>query len=248
MRTEKAEGPQEPGNGRQHRDIGKRPRRGPKHGPIGFGSVMRDVKGGAGGAVLGDPSLAPGAGAPGALGATTVVGQACFDPALAQAVQADAGVAAAKAMGAIEGAVEQLNRDTFGVRDASDALVAQDRSATHQANVQPHVPTPLGRMTPAALLETVLDEATRLEIEEASKELHVELEPADLGPVVVRLRRGPDGALDIRFRAREGDAARVLESGSELLRERLAAAGYANVAIDVRHDVELRLTGITSER
>ena len=96
-------------------------------------------------------------------------------------------------------------------------------------------------MTPAALLETVLDEATKLEIEQASKELHVELEPADLGPLVVRLRRGPDGSLDIEFRAREGDAARLLESGSELLRDRLFEAGFAKVAIDVEHDAELRL-------
>lgn len=241
MKTPRAEGPQEPNNGRQQKDVGKRPKRGAKDGPIGFGSVLRDVKpGAAGGAMPADGTAIP------ALPGTPTIGQAGFDPALAQALQVDAGAAAAKAMGAVEGAVEQLNEDTFGVQDASTALAAQDRSIAHQATVQPHVPTPLGRMTPSALLETVLDEATMLEIEQASKELHVELEPADLGPVVVRLRRGPDGALDISFRAREGDAARVLESGSELLRDRLASAGFANVAIDVRHDAELRLTGVTT--
>ena len=91
-------------------------------------------------------------------------------------------------------------------------------------------------------LETVLDESRLLEIEEAMKELHVELEPEDLGPVVVRLRKGPDGTLDIGFRAREGDAARVLEQGTDDLRSRLFEAGFASVTIDVAHDDELRLT------
>lgn len=231
MKTEKVEGPQEPNNNRRQRSAGARPKRSAANGPLGFGSVMRDVRGGK-----------PGEAMPG----TTMVGQAGFDPALAQAVQVDAGAAAARAMGAVESAVDRVNDASFGVRDASEALQAQDRSVTHQAQVQPHVPTSLGRMTPAALIETVLDEATMLEIEEAGKELHVELEPEDLGPVVVRLRKGPDGTLDIGFRAREGDAARVLEAGSELLRERLAAAGFSTVAIDVRHDEDLRLTGVTS--
>jgi len=229
MRTEKAEGPQEPGNGKQQRDVGKRPRRGGKQGPLGFGSVMQDVR-------------------KDGHQATTTIGQPGYDPALAMAAQVDAGAKAAQAMGAVGGAVEQLNQASYGVQDPSEALAAKDRSATQQAQAQPHVPTPLGRMTPAALIETVLDEATKLEIEQASKELHVELEPEDLGPVVVRLRKGPDGTLEIGFRARQGDAARMLESGSELLRERLATAGFGSVAIDVRHDAELRLTGYTSER
>jgi flagellar hook-length control protein FliK len=224
VKTEKAEGPQEPNNGRQQRDVGKRPKRGGKQGPIGFGSVLDDVKPG-GGAGQG----------------TTTIGAPGFDPALLQAAMADAGAKAASSMGAVEGAVDQLNDESYGVQDASDALVQQDRSTTHQAQAQPHVPTPLGRMTPAALIETVLDEATKLDIERASKELHVELEPEDLGPVVVRLRKGPDGTLDIGFTTRQGDAARVLDSGSELLRERLAAAGFPTVKIDVRHDQDLRL-------
>lgn len=234
MRTEKVEGPQEPNNNRKQRHDGSRPKRSAQHGPLGFGSVMSDVRGGDGEGRAKD-------GAAG--GTTTGAGQANVDPALLQALQTDPGAVAAQAMGGLEGAVEQLNDESFGVQDASEALLAQDRSTTHQAQAQPYVPTPLGRMTPAALLETVLDEATRLEIEQASRELHVELEPADLGPLIVRLRKGPDGSLDIGFRAREGDAARVLESGSELLRDRLAEAGFANVAIDVRHDAELRLTG-----
>jgi flagellar hook-length control protein FliK len=96
-------------------------------------------------------------------------------------------------------------------------------------------------MTPSALLSTVLDESRKLEIAEAMKELHVELEPEDLGPVVVRLRKGPDGSLEIGFRAREGDAAEALQEGTERLKAQLFDAGFAAVSIDVEHDVELRL-------
>jgi len=230
MKTPKAEGPQEPENKRKQRTPGARPKRSASGGPVGFGNVMRDVRGGNG---TGD----------GGACATASPGSANFDPALAQALKLDPGACASRQMGATLTSVQQLNADTFGVRDATDLLRAQDRSPHLQAQAQLLHPSPVARMTPAALLDRVLDEATRLEIAEASKELHVELEPADLGPLIVRLRRGPDGTLDISFRAREGDAARVLEQGTEMLRERLADAGFAAVAIDVRHDAELRLGG-----
>ena len=270
MRTPRAEGPQEPSGEHRRQPQVSRPKRRGSSGPVGFGNVMRDVKrpgarpggqgtpgagtganGSATGTTTGGTSTgaAPGAGGAYLPGApvvpgtgTAVVGMPGFDPAQLQAAQLDAGVQAAAQMGAVETVGQQLVDATYGVQDASEALQAQDRSATHQANVQPHVPTPLGRMTPSALLSTVLDESRRLEIAEAMKELHVELEPEDLGPVVVRLRKGPDGALDIGFTARQGDAARMLESGSELLRSRLFEAGFASVAIGVEHDAELRLT------
>ena len=264
MKTPKVEGPQEPSGEHRRKPDGARPaKRGVERGPIGFGSVMRDVRGGnrqpgagggaagagAGGRVTGEGSTTAGAfgsvtiGTPGmgGLPGTTMVGMPGFDAAQAQAQQLDVGAQAAARMGAVETVGEQLADATSGVRDAGEALQAQDRSATLQAQVQLHVPSPLGRMTPSALLETVLDESRQLEIEEAMKELHVELEPADLGPVVVRLRKGPDGTLDIGFTARQGDAARMLEQGSELLRARLAEAGFAAVRIDVAHDDELRL-------
>ena len=87
----------------------------------------------------------------------------------------------------------------------------------------------------------MFDETTKLEIEQASKDLHVELDPVHLGPMIVKLRREPDGRLDIRFTAREGDAARVLEAGTDMLRGRLAEAGFGNVTIDVDQDSELTL-------
>lgn len=251
MRAEKPEGPQEPNNRRRHKTPAARPKRGGGDGPLGFGNVMRDVRGVKRGASVdgAERGSATGSSARAStIGGTATPGSAGFDPALAQAVQLDAGAIAARAMGAVRSDGERLDHASFGVQDATTALRAQDQSPTTQAQAQPLVPTPLARMTPAALLETVLDESTKLAIDEASKDLHVELEPADLGPVVVRLRKGPDGTLDIRFRARQGDAARMLESGSELLRERLAAAGFPTVSIGVERDAELRLTGITTGR
>jgi hypothetical protein len=212
MRTEKPEGPQEPANGDRHRDHGKRPKRGAGSATTGFGNVMRDVRK--------DGSAKD-----------LTAGMPGFD----------AGALAALAMGAVKSGEQLVDQASFGVQDATEALAAQDQSVVHQADVQPLVPTALGRMTPSALLETVLDESTRLAIDQASKELHVELEPAHLGPIVIRLLRQPDGQLDIRFRAREGDAARVLDAGSDMLRDRLAAAGFAAVSIDVEHDGDLRL-------
>jgi len=224
MKTEKADGPQEPGNNRKKQHDGARPKKTSANGPLGFGSVMRDVKG-----TVGDGTMA-------------TPGQPGFDPAALQAMLVDPGRAAALDMGAVDTVEDLLADATSGVDDPTEALARQDRSPSQQAQVgQPLVPTNLGRMTPGALLTTVLDESRKLEIAEAMKELHVELEPEDLGPLVVRLRKGPDGALEIDFRARQGDAARMLEQGSELLRSRLAEAGFASVAIDVSHDAELRL-------
>ena len=220
--TPKAEGPNEPNRDHRRKPDGSRPRR-DRHerGPIGFGSVMRDVRGG---------------------DATATPGMPGFDPALAQAAQLDAGAQAAMKMGSVETVGDQLADATTKPRDATQALAAQDRSVAQQAQAsQPLVPSNLGRMAPSALLDTVLDESRQLEIAEAMKELHVELEPEDLGPVIVRLRKGPDGTLDIGFRTREGDAARVLEQGSDMLRDRLAEAGFAAVSIDVAHDAELQL-------
>jgi hypothetical protein len=224
VKTPKAEGPNEPNRDHRRKPDGSRPKRGgEERGPIGFGSVMRDVRG------------------DGAMPGSTTIGMAGFDPALLQAQQLDAGAQASSKMGAVVGVGEQLNHDSFGVQDASEALAAKDRSVTQQSLAQPLVPTSLARMTPSALLSTVLDESRKLEIAEAMKELHVELEPEDLGPVVVRLRKGPDGSLEIGFRAREGDAAEALQEGTERLKAQLFDAGFAAVSIDVEHDVELRL-------
>jgi len=222
MRTERIEGPNEPDRDKRGHNDRPRPRRGAANGPLGFGTVMRDVKGGAG-----DP------------GALTP-GSANFDAAAYAAAQASVGGQASRAMGSVESTEARVEHAAAGVESAGDALTRQDSTATGAlARADAALPSQLGKMSPSTLLTTVLDEATKHEITEAMKELHVELEPEDLGPVVVEIKRGPSGKLDIRFRAREADAARVLDSGSDLLRERLAEAGFAGADVRVDHDVEL---------
>lgn len=237
MKAEKPEGPQEPGFQKRKRGERARPKRTGNAGPLGFGSVMRDVRGG-------DVSAATTGGQPGQPGQpgapTAAPGAPGFDPALAAAARLDAGAQAALAMGSVPSGEQAVAQDAYGVQGAEEALATQDARTTGAAR-EAHHPVSLGRMTPSALLSKVVDEATRHAIAEASKELHVELEPAHLGPLVVRLRRERDGRLDVRFLAREGEAARVLEAGSELLRERLAQAGFANAAVAVEHDAELTL-------
>ena len=225
MRTEKPAEPQEPNNNRKQRGAKPRPKRGAANGPLGFGSVMRDVR------------------STGAPTESTTPGAAGFDQAAFLAAQRDAGSAAAGEMGAAQSTEQHVAEAAFGIQSATDALAQQDRSITHATQAQPAIPTDLGRMTPAALLSTIVDEATMLEIEEASKELHVELEPADLGPLIVEIRRDPNGKLSVRFRAREADAARVLDAGSTLLGERLTEAGFSGSEIRVDHDAELVFDG-----
>jgi flagellar hook-length control protein FliK len=223
MRTEKAEGPQEPNDKRRPRSGAAKPRRTGANGPIGFGTVMRDVR------------------APKGAGAITTPGSAGFDPAAALAAQLNAGAQAAASMGAVPSTEQLANEASHGVESATDALAKQDASVSHASRQEAAVPTTLGRMSPSVLLEKVVDEATRHAIDEASKELHVELEPAHLGPLVVRLRRGEDGRLEILFRARQGDAARVLDAGLGLLHERLTDAGFPGSDVRVEHDADLTL-------
>jgi hypothetical protein len=189
---------------RKHREHDGKPKRTAETGPLGFDNVMNDVAGGKG--------------TQGPLGHRKD-GEA---PDLSALVMLG--------MGAVPTTEQIVRAAADGTAPATLGLDASNTAATQQSTV----PSELGRMTPGALLTRVVDEATKLEIEHASKTLHVELEPAHLGPLVVSLKREPNGALDIRFRAKRGDAARVLDSGTDMLRERLAAAGFttANIAVD----------------
>lgn len=207
MKPERIEETQPPKQRKKPRS-GARPRRVGEHGPIGFGTVMRDITGG------------------GAQGG-------------AKAQHQDStALSALLAMGAVP-STEQL---VIAAASSNANLSVDGTESLIQVNAkEPALPTHLGRMTPAALLTKVVDEATKLAIEQASKELHVELEPAHLGPLVVSLKREQDGRLDVRFRARRADAARVLDAGSDLLRERLADAGFtgARIAVDLDEDLTL---------
>ena len=111
-----------------------------------------------------------------------------------------------------------------------------DTAATHQSQQASH----LGTMTPQQALRTVLDEASKLDLERASKELHIELEPAHLGPIIVRISV-ERGRIRTELSAREENAATALRSGRTELRDRLAALGFASAEVTVEHDAELEL-------
>ena len=226
MKTEPADGAHEPGNNRKQRNHAGKPKRVGTTGPIGFGSVMKDVKGDAGG------KHGKGAG-------TTAADLAQFG------TQLDMGAQAAAAMGAVKSTEQVLQQDASGVRSATDALNDQDQSLTHTLQRQDVIPTQLGRMTPSRVLNVVVDEATKQAIDLASRELHVELEPEDLGPLLIKLTRQRDGRLEVRFTTKQADAARILDSGADLLREQLAGAGFANALVSVDQDAELAINAGT---
>lgn len=223
MRTEPTDSAHEPGNNRKQRNHAGKPRRAGTAGPIGFGSVMDDVKGDAGGGKKGK-----GAG-------TTAADLAQFG------AQLDMGAQVAASMGAVKSTEQMLQHDASGVRSATDALNDQDQSLTHTLQQQDVIPTQLGRMTPSRVLNVVVDEATKQAIDRASKVLHVELEPVDLGPLLIKLTKQRDGRLEVKFTAKQADAARILDSGADLLREQLAGAGFANAVVSVDQDASLTL-------
>lgn len=112
--------------------------------------------------------------------------------------------------------------------DAAPAALRDVGSAEPRRN--------LGQMTPQQALRRVVDETLSLELEQASKEVHIELEPAHLGPLVVEIKRDAHGQLTVRLRARQAEAARILDAGSDLLRDSLAEAGFARAVVGVEHD------------
>lgn len=241
MKTEATDGAHEPGNNRKKHGFHPRPKRTNPTGPIGFGSVLRDVKGDKGGAGGGPAGGSDGGGlGRGDAGGARVALPNGLDPA-AFGAQLDMGAQAALAMGAVPTTEQAVRDESSGVQSATDALRQQDGSATHALLQQPVVPTALGRMTPSMVLSKVVDEATKQAIDLASRELHVELEPVDLGPLLIKLTRERDGTLDVRFSAREADAARLLDAGAGLLRDRLSDAGFANAKVTVQRDPDLVL-------
>lgn len=236
MKTERADEPQGPKH-RKKRPNGAKPKRVGQHGPIGFGSVMHDVKGvrptvpGQ----MSQQSMGQGAqAAPGQLGQD---GKPATDPSAAMLL----------GMGLVPSTEQVVLAKSSGNPDTLGALGMQPDGSTQAAPQQQQtasampMPTDLGRMSPASLLDKVVDESTKLEIEAASKDLHVELDPVHLGPLIVQLRRDPNGRLDVRFRARQADAARILDAGSDMLRQRLADAGFTGARVAVDHEDDLVL-------
>ena len=244
MRTERVREPNEPDKDKQREVDAPRPRRRSQHGPIGFGSVMRDVRKQSSGAAGGD-----GVGAAKGPRASIDPSSPDFDAARAQALSYDPGHAAALAtLLPRSGAQQQVDASTGRVDQSAQRAgdQAQQGGAQHAqhgmhaaAQAAVHAPTPVVRMTPAALLDRVLDEATKEELARASKEIKVELEPVHLGPLVVSLRRSTPGRIDVQFRAQRADAARTLDAGSDLLRSRLAEAGFPESVVSIAVDETL---------
>lgn len=245
MKAQPPERPNEPGKRPKDAPAGPvKPKRTKERGPLGFGSVMRDVgKGGSKGQGHGRPDGERGALVDGSLRHGLV--QPPHIPGAPAGMRpdgsVDAGVLASSKMGKVESAEELDARQVRGPENAVDALAAEDRSATAQLQRgEAGIPTRLGRLTPNAVLDVVVDEATRLAIDEASKELHVELEPKDLGPLIVTLKRDK-GRLSVHFRAQHGEAARILDSGLDLLESRLRQTETGIVETRVEHDAGLVL-------
>lgn len=119
-----------------------------------------------------------------------------------------------------------------------DTLPSIDAASAPGNSVPSAGPQQLGRMTPERALTAVLDEARKAEIAEACKELHIELDPVGLGPLLVRISVD-QGRIRTELRAREAQAVARLQAGSNDLRERLARLGYAAADVTVEHDEEL---------
>lgn len=95
-----------------------------------------------------------------------------------------------------------------------------------------------GAMTPSTALDVVVDEARKLEIEQASKELVIELEPEHLGPLVVRITVDR-GRIRADMRAREAQAVARLRSGQSKLQGRLEGIGFHSAEVTVEEDADL---------
>jgi flagellar hook-length control protein FliK len=165
-------------------------------------------------------------------GAPQQVGLCGFPIGSAQARKAeDAAILAMQAAG--------LGTSVHAVDAAMVHGVHADASAVNAPRAQ-H----LGSMTPQQAMTKIVDEARKIEIANASRELHIELEPAHLGPLVVKIKV-ERGIIRTELRAKYGDAVTALESGSSDLQNRLAELGYAKAEVSVAHDEGLELTAIS---
>jgi flagellar hook-length control protein FliK len=204
-----------------------RPKRTKERGPIGFSQVMKAASKGAKPAKpAGEPPAAAatpqqpgGAGA----GFNMPVGSAA-------ATREDKKRETAIDLAGISTAVQTTEHSTQHHQPVLET------AATHQAEQPRH----LGNLTPQQAMHAILDEARKLEIEQANRELHIELEPAHLGPLVVRLMVDR-GRIRTELSAREETAAAALSTGIEGLRERLEGLGYASAEVEVQHDADLVL-------
>jgi hypothetical protein len=94
----------------------------------------------------------------------------------------------------------------------------------------------LTQMHPAEAMQTIVDEARRMKlVADTRRELRIELEPAHLGPIVIRLMIDKN-QIRTELSAREERAAAALAQGTEALRDKLAALGFASAEVVTRHN------------
>lgn len=97
------------------------------------------------------------------------------------------------------------------------------------------------QVSPERAMQLIADVTREMNGATGARELHLELEPAHLGPIVasIMIQRG---SVSVRITAREHAAARRLDADTDTLRSRLVALGYSDPQVDVAHDQELALT------
>ena len=128
---------------------------------------------------------------------------------------------------------EQLAQDAHAAIVGNDTRCASN--AQQQAQTQPR------QVSPERAMQLIADVTREMNGAAGARELHLELEPAHLGPIVasIMVQRGK---VSVRITAREAAAARRLDADSGELRNRLAGLGYTETHVDIAHDSELALT------
>ena len=118
--------------------------------------------------------------------------------------------------------IDQIHTPRTGL-SAADRL-AQSPASLHNM-----------RVTPERAMQLIEDVTREMNGASGTRELHLELEPQHLGPIVASIMIDR-GRISVRMRARQEDAAQSLRGGADSLRDRLAGLGFAQVQVDVEHD------------
>lgn len=116
-----------------------------------------------------------------------------------------------------------LTRGTNAQANAADQLSRQQQSALNT------------RVTPERAMQLIEDVTREMNGASGTRELHLELEPQHLGPIVASIVIDR-GRISVRMRARQADAATALGSGADALRDRLTSLGFAEARVDVEQD------------
>jgi flagellar hook-length control protein FliK len=164
------------------------------------------------------------------------------DPTLASILQA-----AAFDRSMITGAVIDQQR-TDAIAQSGGAHARTTTSERMHHSLQMHAPhlSHAPRVTPERAMELIQDVTREMEGASGVRELHLELEPEHLGPLVASIMIDR-GRITVRMRTKQADAATTLARGADTLRDRLAALGFAQARVQVEQDSTLELPGAAIE-